>query len=270
LVAADPAWVDAHLEEMFPPGDEPRRQTAFDAYVSFNGVHETAFRILADEYLHAVDTLKDETTQGSKYLGDPAEALVQHLMVALRYGVITLDEGLVDRFYEVAPLERRAQAIDSIGRGLTGDDQLTAEMAARLQGLWERRIEAVTASGHETAADELTGFAWWFASGKLDAAWSLTQLETLLIAGGRLDPDHVVAERLAALMSDHPLSVLGCLERMIETGTRPWFVTGARDEIDAILSAAFALGGEAGDRARDIVNRLVARGHVGYERFTDH
>ena len=49
---------------------------------------------------------------------------------------------------------------------------------------------AVRDSDDETAAEELRGFAWWFASGKLDPAWSLEQLaavgqalqRTLLIA----------------------------------------------------------------------------------------
>jgi hypothetical protein len=57
------------------------------------------------------------------------------------------------------------------------------------------------------------------------------------------------------------------LELLIESGTRPWFVVGARDEIETILVTGLAADGQPAERARDIVNRLVARGHVDYERL---
>lgn len=140
-------------------------------------------------------------------------------------------------------------------------------MAERLRRLWEQRLAAVLASGEDGAGEELRGFAWWFASGKLDPAWSLAQLEASIVAGGRVHPDHLVAERLAALRSQHLPAVLRTLELLIESGTRPWFVIGARDEIEAILVTGLAANGEPAEHARDIVNRLVARGHVDYERL---
>jgi hypothetical protein len=42
---------------------------------------------------------------------------------------------------------------------------------------------------------------------------------------------------------------------------------GARDEIEAILVSGLAANGESSERARDIVNKLVAGGHVDYERL---
>ena len=42
---------------------------------------------------------------------------------------------------------------------------------------------------------------------------------------------------------------------------------GARDEIETILVAGLAADGESADRGREIVNELVARGHVDYERL---
>ena len=72
------------------------------------------------------------------------------------------------------------------------------EVAVRFRDLWDKRLAALKAG--ETGADELKGFAWWFSSGKLDDDWSLAQLLDLLESGGRVDPDHAVAERLAALV----------------------------------------------------------------------
>jgi len=59
------------------------------------------------------------------------------------------------------------------------------------------------------------------------------------------------------------------LELLIESGTRPWFVLGARDEIDTILATALAADGDPVARGRDVVNRLVARGHTEFERLLE-
>jgi hypothetical protein len=48
---------------------------------------------------------------------------------------------------------------------------------------------------------------------------------------------------------------------------RPWFVVGAREEIETILVSGVAANGECGKHARVIVNKLVAGGHVDYERL---
>jgi hypothetical protein len=130
--------------------------------------------------------------------------------------------------YEVASLERRAEAIDSVGHRLMNGDELTEEMAARRRGLWERRLAAVRQSTEVEAGEELRGFAWWFSSSKLRPAWSHKQLAAVVEAGGRIHPDHLVAERLTARRKENLPAVLKALDLLIESGTRPWFVLGAR------------------------------------------
>jgi hypothetical protein len=136
-----------------------------------------------------------------------------------------------------------------------------------LRALWERRLQAVRDAHDPDAGEELRGYAWWFASGRFDPGWSLAQLEAMLRAGGRVEADHLVAERLAALRGAHPLEVVRALELLVETGTREWFVFGAREEITAILTDALTTGGAAESYARDLTNRLVARGHRDFERL---
>lgn len=55
---------------------------------------------------------------------------------------------------------RRATAASGVRRD---------EMAARVRDLWQQRLAAVDRSDEDGAGEELRGFAWWFASGKLDA-----------------------------------------------------------------------------------------------------
>ncbi len=267
LATADPAWAAANVTRIFAADAERLWRAAFESYLYFNGVWENVFRLLIDQYRRAIELLAGEV-EDQAVLGDIGTALVNHLMTALRHGMVSFadESGLLELFYERASPERRAEAIESIGHGLDREE-VSDEMAARVRDLWERRLAAVQASDADDAAVELRGFAWWFASGKLDAAWSLDQLIATVEAGGRIHPDHLVAERLAALRSEHLPAVLRALELLIEAGTRPWFALGARNEIESILVSGLAADGEPAERARDIVNRLVARGHIDYQRL---
>jgi hypothetical protein len=77
--------------------------------------------MLTTEYLYGIDQFATSEPQGGQFLGDPGKSLVDHLMTALRYDLVGFGDqaGLLDRFYEVAGLERRAEAIESVGRGAT-------------------------------------------------------------------------------------------------------------------------------------------------------
>jgi len=271
LAMADSTWAVERLAQIFPVEPERRWRAAWNSYLYFNKVWDNVFGLLVEQHRRGIDDLASEPGDGEAVLGDIGEALVNHLMVAHRYGLVEFDDGsgLLERFYEVATLERRAMALESIGHGLMDDADLTEAMAGRLRALWERRLEAVRDSDDQSAGEELRGFAWWFASGKLNPTWSLTQLAASIEIGGRVHPDRLVAEQLAALRDEHLPAVVRVLELLIESGTRPWFVLGARDEIRAILASALAADGEPAAGGRDIANRLVARGHTEYERLLE-
>jgi hypothetical protein len=174
LAAADPDWAAENVERIFPAGDGRLRRSAWHLYLLFNGVWEGSFRLLVDQYRRGIEALADDIDE--PVLGDVGRALVNHLMTAYRFEMADFDDG--------------------------------SGLIERLRALWEQRLHAVRNSGDENAGEELRGFAWWFASGKFDPAWSLAQLAAMVDAGGRIQPDHVVAEQLAALRDDHLPAVL--------------------------------------------------------------
>jgi hypothetical protein len=268
LATAGPVWAADNVERIFPANDERLWRAAWQSYLRSNNVWANAFRLLVDQHRRGIEALVGDV-EDEPLLGDVGTALINHLMTAYRYGMTDFDDGsgLLELFYERASLVRRTEAVESVGFGLSDGDELNDEQQGRLRALWERRLEAVRESDEENAGEELRGFAWWFASGKFDPAWSLEQLAAIVEAGGRIHPDYAVAEQLAALRDDHLPAVLRALDLLIDAGTRPWFVLGARDEIEAILASGLAANGEADERARDIVNKLVAGGHVDYERL---
>jgi hypothetical protein len=259
LVACDERFAAEHVEAIFPADDERLWRAAWRTYLRADHAYVSTFRLLPDQYRRGVDEL--EASDGDDLLGDTGQALIAHLMTLFAIGEIELDGDLLGRFYEIAGVERRAQAIEAIGHGLKRGE-LPEDVAARFKRLFEARLEYVRASGD---AEELRGFAWWFASGEFDADWSLAKLRELLAVGARIHPDHLVAERLAEIRRDHLAEAIALIELMIETGTRQWFVIGAREHITAIVADALAAGGQIESRARDVVNRLVARGHRDFE-----
>jgi hypothetical protein len=263
LVACDEVFAAEHVNDIFPPDDDRLWRAAWHMYLRANRAYLSTVRLLHEQYRRGVEDLGVADTVDD-LLGNVGDALGAHVMTLYAVGEIALgDGGLLDRFYALASVERRAEALESIGRGLEGND-LPVETAARFRVLFEARLEYVRAGGN---GEELRGFAWWFASGAFDDDWSLRGLRDLLEVGGRIHPDHVVASRLAAMRSEHLLEAVDLIERMIETGTREWFVVGARDDIATVLADGLAAGGEAEARARDVVGRLVARGHRDFERL---
>jgi hypothetical protein len=267
LVAFDEEWAGRRADDIFPIEDEGRLwHAAWDSYVRNDRAYADVYRLLRSQYRRALDELTEASAPDTGLFEDVGEALATHLMSLYLNGVITFgdEEGLLDRFYEVASVERRAQALDAIGHGIAGkdDEPLSAEALSRLKSLIEKRIDAVRDSGD---GEELRGYAWWFASGKFDPEWSLTTLQEVLEVGGRLHPDHVVAQQLAALRHDQLLQSVRALESLIESETTPWLPLAARDEITVILEEGLADGGEVEKRARDTINRLIARGHRDFE-----
>jgi hypothetical protein len=265
LVAMDSDWAAAHVEAIFRAGDDRLRSAAWNAYVLFNQPYESAFRLLEDEYRRAIEELGQDEGESDPLSGNAGESLVTHLMSLYTVGLIDFGEGgLLESFYESASVDRRRQAIDSIGAGLNEGPEWSDSARDRLQELFARRLAAVSEGADP---EELRGFAWWFASGVFDDEWSLNQLRAVLNIGLILHPDHVVAGRLAELREQHMLEAVQLLELLIEGGSRQWFVLGARESITAIIQDALAAGGEAESHARDLINRLVSRGHTDFQRL---
>jgi hypothetical protein len=265
LAAADEHWTAEHLPLIYPVADEQRRRVAFESYVAFNDVWEQSFAMLPDEYRHAIGRLEERTASPDNFLGTPSERLSGHLMAATASGFLSHGDGsqLLEEFCRVATPDQRAECVDFIGRALMNGEQNT-EMLVRLQAYWEWRAASVFELGPADLG-ELAPFAWWFASGKFELSWSMRQLESLLAAGGQLDPQHIVVKRLLDVPDCELTAALGCLEPMVDRPSRPWFVLSAKEAIMELVRRGLAAGGDSMNKARDIANRLVAHGHMEFE-----
>lgn len=264
LATVDEQWASEHISAIFPRAPEfaELRDIAWETYVTFNRAYKNTLELLRDDYAVAIEALSTQAYTERPGRRDSGEALADHLLTLYGHGFIGLDDPLLDRFFTQAKLELRGRAIEFVGLSLTNAATLADEAAQRFRDLWGRRLAAFKAG--DTGAEELKGFAWWFSSGKLDDAWSLSQLRDLLASGGRVDPDHAVAERLAGLVETHLEDAVACLGLLIDASERSWFVLGSREEIRTIIARGLSEGNGASKTAREIVNRLAAQGHTQF------
>lgn len=262
LMVCDEAWALGHVGEIFPSEGQDRLwRASWESFVMRNHGHPKLLQALEASYRRAVAEISPE--KPAERLNDPDEALVAHLISYYLSGTIDFgDAGLIDYFYDQASVERRSEAISILGTSMEALSPLREETEVRLRSLAERRLEAIRGEGDD--AEELSGFAWWFSSGEFDTDWSLDYLRRLLEAGSRPHPDHMVAERLAEMAGSNAVERIKILRLMVERGARDWFVLGSREAIEALLREGLAAGGEAGSRARDLINIVVARGNLDF------
>jgi hypothetical protein len=273
LIACDEEWAQSRVDAIFPrdPSLEQLRLVAWESYLLFNRPYASAYQLLSERYREAIARLTADSAESTDSAYDEVnESLVRHIFGLYAQGTVSLDPGsLVDLFFQQAPLAMRAGLIEDAGRAVADTDEPSPEALERLQRLWDWRRRALR---ERTAADldELKGFGWWIGSGKFDDDWALAQLEDLLADGGTVEPDDLVTTRLAALRHERLPQAVACLSLLIDAAQRhaaqrPWFVTGSRDDIRAILEYGIAAEDPETHRvARETTNRLIARGHLQF------
>jgi len=163
----------------------------------------------------------------------------------------------------------RAHAIAFIGRSLYDTKEpVEPVILERLRNLWQSRVSWISASADAARnAAELTNFGWWFASGKCDNDWAITQLKETLRLSKKAELDSVVAERLAALATDVPAAAVECLTLLVEADEETWGVLGWAEHAKTILTAALVSNDTI---AKELAIRLIDRlGALGRYEFRE-
>ncbi len=266
LAYLDIEWVRAHLGAIFPGETEHRklRDAAWDALVVFCAPQTALLPLLRDEYAHAVGSLESRSER--KHGRDPVERLAEHLMTLYWWGDVDLAvDSLVSRFFSLATDDLREHAMDFIGLSLCGPETPPSEVLRRLQLLWEARFDVAKARP-ESHIEELSGFGWWFASGRFDYEWALRQLRAVVQLTRKIEPAHKVIERLADCVNMQPLGSLLAFEEIVEADKQGWLVSLAREDAERLLRAALARD-ESRASAVDVLHRLGAKGHSEFRNL---
>lgn len=268
LQLIDRGWVQKNLPAMFPAAEEQRElcDAAWTSYVVHCDAYNDVFDGLKSEYHRQIDQIGKHSFFRS-HLGHPDERLAAHLMILYWRGKLSLSDTLLEYFYKKASGSLRAYAIAFLGRGLRDTSgEIAPVIIDRLKALWTSRLKA--AHSEQTGAsyvEELAQFGWWFASKRFDNEWALFQLAEALRLANKVEPDHLVVEKLAEMSPTVPLQSVRCLAMIVQGDKEGWGILGWRDFARKILIDAMNSAEQAAkDEAIQLIHRLGSRGYFEF------
>jgi hypothetical protein len=199
--------------------------------------------------------------------GNPDESLADHLMILYWIGHLKLDDAPLKEFYDRAPEELRAHALEFVGRALKDSDKVPPEQIERLKALWENKLAANTGKGKKKSSKEVAQFAVWFWSGKFDDNWALEQLIASMKSSEDVEREFFILERLTRLSATIPRETLIALDLLIRSAHRKRDYFHGRDEAKAIIENGLrSVDSATQKKAREIANFLLS---LRYSEFRD-
>lgn len=263
LFDLDAEWTKKATTRIFPrePKYSHLRHAAWGAWVMFCSPGPRAIELLGDEYRYAVERI-GESNQEKPGRRHPDYELATHLMTLYWWGRIGLESsGLLARFYTRAGDELCARALQWVGQNLWREKAaIPDDVLLSLRTLWKCRLDAARDS-ESPNIEELSQFGWWFASGKFEDSWAIEQLSTVLRMTGKIEPQHLVAERLVTLCLRMPYEVLDCFNSLIAHDREGWAAGRCRDEISAVLKETLpGTDPKVLKSRKDLVNRMAGYG----------
>jgi len=263
LVLLDTAWVTINLHKIFPKEKQLSlfRDAAWETYIVFCHPYDNILDVIKNEYAAAI-----ERVDGSEEFEKAEEGLSEHIMTYAYRGKVNIDDpkDLFILFFAKAPLSLRKISIEFLGRVLhNSEGEVPKKIKEQFKRIWEKRVEFHKEGKQGDEIQELNGFGWWYASGKLDEPWALEQLILSLKMGALPDPEQFVIDRLEKSVSAYPRLVAQALILIIEGSEDEWLITGSKEEIRKIAEVVYnSFDTITKKTGRDLINRLVAKGYL--------
>ncbi|MBT9260256.1 MAG: hypothetical protein KM310_10995 [Clostridiales bacterium] len=271
LVLLDSEWARDNATRIFPigQGEEALLQAAWNSYVTFCRPYDNVLDILREQYRHAAERIgcrRDDT----RWLANPDERLVEHLMAFYWRGKLSLEDPLFTAFWEKATDALRGHALGYVGRALKQTiGEIPAEVLDRLTQLWAVRLaRAKQSQSRADLVKEMAAFGWWFVSDKFDVGWAIAQLSESLQLVHQTDPYHRVLEYLERTVETHPVESIQCLRLIAEGDREGWNLSAGRDHVRRILEVALR-NPTAGEEAERIIHYLGSRGFLEFRNLLE-
>lgn len=121
----------------------------------------------------------------------------------------------------------------------------------------------------EEASEELSDFAWWFRSGKLNTAWCLKQIQCYLDLVPQVNETLFLLEDLAKVAPNYPLEAAACLQKLVNKISNDRYIYLEDEHAKTILRIAITSGiPEAGKTAEITQDSLLRLGRFEYKDLT--
>jgi hypothetical protein len=259
--------------QLFPvePEHAERWFAAWTTFVSWNHPNGPLFQFLKFDYETALERFEllrcDEKSQ------HPAvNAMGEHLVTFYWWGFypISGSGSLIEKYLAKASAKERAHVMNYVGRVLENSKELPGEVETRLIEYWEHRLKRITEQENgEEASEELSDFAWWFRSGKLNTAWCMKQIQCFLDLVPQVHETLFLLEDLAKVAPNHPLEAAACLQKLVNKISNDRYIFLEDEHAKAILRIAINSGiPEARKTAELTQDSLLRLGRFEYKDLT--
>ncbi len=238
LFLLDEDWVVANLGSIFPrdPVLTGLRDVAWSMYIGWCPAYNSVFPPLRPEYEAAVDRVPSGGKFGISGDEDIDVKLGEHLVVL--YWRRVAPRSLLHRFFQRAADDQAGAVMEYVGRALLKSEEVADSVCQRIQELWSRRLDVITADpgrhGREAQAFSIT-----FAAAKLDTKWELDHFERVLHTHpGSTAYTRRVIERLAHLAEDDPVTATRLTLTLLQGADNEWNYFHWRKHVRSVLVAA--------------------------------
>jgi hypothetical protein len=161
-------WVKAHLDDIFPPGEDEESATffvaAWDSYVvSYVAVYMEVFQLLRPKYEQAIENISKGYVTETHL--DPVKKSAEHILLEYLEAAydIRSPEGygsLIAKFFAKTPPDARGKAAFALA-GICNQNRKKIETYwTRARALWHWRVDVASSANHSIDfKNEMEGFS---------------------------------------------------------------------------------------------------------------
>jgi hypothetical protein len=258
-----PAWLEAHLDQLFPILDPDLANVVLEGYAVYGQyTSPDVRRLLEPTYRRALRRV-DVGENASRTEREAPRRIGQHLIFGYLEGDLPIEAGsLLVAFFDAVSPSTGADTLAFAIHASKEDDEPAA--VERCKTLWEWRADVGDPG-------ELRAFGRWVADDVLDPAWRLAQLEAALRKAGQLDYEFDLMPTLAGLVHAHSEVVLRCTKLAIDAATHWRLYSYMHDgDLRRVLEGCMAAGTPETQReAHAVANALVARDFLDFRDLAE-
>ena len=261
------AWVEAHVEEIFPADYPDLADAVLHTYLAWGQFMTPELnRLLTPQFERAIESFSATADADEEKTPAYVRHVAQRVTAMYLHGEIELADSLLAKVYARADEATRAHAISLVPSIIDGAEEARRPaMRERGIALWNWRLAA--------AGDaEIRGFGHWMDRDDYDPAWRLQQLRYVLERIGVVDSNYQIAETLGALAERFPGETLHCVRLLVGASMDAMRVHRLmyRGDLQRVIHAARTSGDhEMQKEATVFANALVARGFQQFREVLD-
>lgn len=215
LLLVDPDWLEPKIPNWF--GDEDgitaSQEIALTTAMAVHRYHPRLFDLFKHSMIGAIKST-DPIVSGWRTQSNPLQRIGEWVVDAIIFGHKTVEDPVVDTFFNTAPAKVRGEAIGHVAWSFMHAESVDEGIRDRLANLWDLRVEHVRS--HPDDKEELSDLYWFVRSKKFAAEWWLPRLKEVAELDVHLSgASYTIGQEIAAAADVDPRGALDVLKLLL-------------------------------------------------------